>query len=72
MLKLPLIAERECAPLIRSSRYYIQMWLPINYIMEFPLPGTHILSDMCFSIQETHITSYGTECPSLSNAHLIL
>ena len=31
MLKLPLMAERECAPLIRSSRCYIQMWLLINY-----------------------------------------
>ena len=72
MLKLPLMAERECSPLIRSSRCYIQMWVLINYIMEFALPGTHILSDMCFSTQETHITSYGIECLSLSNAHLIL
>ena len=72
LLKLPLMAERECSPLIRSSRCYIQMWLLINYIMVFPLPGTHILSDMCFSTQETHITSYGIECLSLSNAHLIL
>ena len=72
MLKLPLMAEQECSPLIRSSRCYIQMGLLTNYIMEFPLPGTHILSDMCFSTQETHITSYGIECLSLSNAHLIL
>ena len=57
MLKLPLMAEREYSSLIRSSRCYIQMWLLINYVMEFPLPGTHILSDMCFSTQETHITS---------------
>ena len=70
MLKLPLMAERECSPLIRSSRCYIQMWVLINYIMEFALPGTHILSDMCFSTQETHITSYGIECLSLSNVHL--
>ena len=48
------------------------MWLLINYIMEFPLRGTHILSDMCFSTPETRISSYGVECLSLSNAHLIL
>ena len=72
MLKLPLMAEREYFPLIRSSRCSIQMWLLINYIMEFPLRGTHILSDMCFSTPETRITSYGVECLSLSNAHLIL
>ena len=32
MLKFPLMAERECAPLIRS-RFHIQMCLLINYII---------------------------------------
>ena len=38
MLKLHLLPEQECAPLIRSRCYNIQMWLPINFIlMEFGL-----------------------------------
>ena len=36
MLKLHLLAERKCAPLIRWRCYNIQMWLLINFIlMEF-------------------------------------
>ena len=38
MLKLHLLAERKCAPLIRWRCYNIQMWLLINFIlMEFGL-----------------------------------
>ena len=38
MVKLHLLAERKCAPLIRWRCYNIQMWLLINFIlMEFGL-----------------------------------
>ena len=45
MLKLHLLAEWECAPLIRSRCYNIQMWLLINFIlMEFGLFCLSIIS----------------------------
>ena len=60
MLKLPLIAEQESTPLIRSSRCYIQMWLLINYIIiyiywNFPYQE-HTSLVICVSVPRKHLS----------------